>query len=244
MKVISYSIFRGEGKQNFEFQAYLRGIYFNARMNRLIYPEWITWTHIESSVYKQYEDYFLWLANNLGIKFFRVGASEFCTMMLYRIALCFYELPISYIICRDSDAITTLREAQSVQRWIQSGKDAHVIHDNSAHGGLMGGMVGFKADAIRKHFAIFSDLIKGFDLRKHGSDQHLMNQRILPLVKDSLYTDVFPKEDRSNRLWESNLCCSFIGSAGFNELETLRFFRKFDNKDRGEKEFKDILYFA
>jgi hypothetical protein len=252
MKVISFSIFRAPC-EHFEFMSYLRGLYFNARMNTLIYPDWETWIHVQEEVYNEYQNYFQRLPADLV----RVmSESPLCESMLWRLNPIF-EDNVTHTIFRDADALTSYREAQSVNLWIKSGKDAHVIHDNPSHSGLMGGMTGLKGDVIRNKFYSLNDLIKGWDLSKRGSDQDLLNKRILPLVNDSLYTaDLQSFKTTTNpgkenpilhvdhRLWESNLCTSFIGSAGVNELETLRFFKRFDKTDYSdfEKEFSDICY--
>lgn len=258
-KVISYSIFRAPCEK-FEFMAYLRGCYFNARMNKLIYPGWHIMIHCSSEVLEQYYNYWVGLGkinDNLSV-IESDNNIPLCESMLWRIDPIFNS-EVSYVICRDADAITTYREAQSVNLWLKSGKDAHVIHDNPAHGGLMGGTIGLKGDVIRNKFSSLNDLIKGWDLQKRGSDQDLLNKRILPIVKDSLYTaDLQAFRPTTNpgkenpipgvdpRLWESNLCCSFVGSAGINELETLRFFKRFDKIDYSEfeKEHSNICYWA
>lgn len=254
MKVISYSIFRAPCEK-FEFMAYLRGLYFNARMNALIYPEWDTVISVQSSIYDKYEEYFLGLPIR---QVYIMGESPLCESMLWRMKPIF-DSGVTHLLCRDADALTSYREAQSVNLWLKSGKDAHIIHDNPAHSGLMGGMVGFKSDAINRGFSSYNQLIKGWDLTKRGSDQDLLNKRVLPLVKDSLYTSDLQAIRRNTnsgndnlmegvdkRLWESNLCSAFIGSAGVNEMETLRFFKRFDKTDYSEfeKEHSDILYWA
>lgn len=251
-KVISYSIFRAPCEK-FEFMAYLRGIYFNVRMNKLIYPEWQTVVNIEQSVFDQYTSFFEFLSIGIVVH----QQEPLCKSMLWRMFPIYMpHIDVTHILCRDADALTSYREAQAVKFWLLSGKDAHVIHDNPAHGGLMGGLVGFKTQAIKKAFSSFDVLTDNWDLSKRGSDQNLLNKRILPLIKDSLYTsEGMKRTDETNgallpevdkRLWESNLCSAFIGSAGVNELETLRFFKRFDKTDYSEfeKEHSDICYWA
>lgn len=259
MKVISYSIFRAPCEK-FEFMAYLRGIYFNWRMNNLIYPDWKMYVTISRSIQNsEYNKFFIDLKAN-GVWVDLHEDAPLCRSMLERMypVLMSESVGITHVLCRDADALTSYREAQSVNLWIKSGKDAHVIHDNPAHGGLMGGMVGFRTEAIRKHFNSLNALTEGWDLSKRGSDQHLLNKRILPFVKDSLYTHdlqgyrptggpgMGASLNVDKRLWESNLCSAFIGSAGVNEMETLRFFKRFDKTDYSEfeKEHSEICYWA
>lgn len=262
MKVISYSIFRAPCEK-FEFMAYLRGLYFNVKMNQLIYPGWTTCIHVHTEIMQRYNSFFnglcdLFDSNKLFLITHTYSDLKLCEGMIWRMEPVFYP-QTTHVLCRDADALTSYREAQSVDVWLKSGAAAHIIHDNPAHGGLMGGMVGFKCDAIRKGYRSWEHMIKGYDLSKRGSDQYLLNKRVLPLVQDSLYTadlQAFkpytnpvndpPLPGVDKRLWESNLCSAFIGSAGVNEMETLRFFKRFDKTDYSEfeKQHSDICYWA
>lgn len=246
-KVISYSLFNN-CRWNFEMGFYLRGIYFNARMNALIYPEWETWLYVSSPVYNKYEDYL----KRLPIAFIQiVSEAPRCEAMLHRMMPAFHP-EVTHVLCRDADAITTYREAGSVNRWLKSGKSAHMILDNPAHGGMMGGMVGFKTDKIRTHFKSFNSLIEGEDLKLHGSDQHLLNMRVYPRIKDDVYIDKDPIKmvaelpGVDKKYWESDLCARFIGAPGACDMELLRFFKRHDpkNYDHFEKEFSGLLYWA
>lgn len=266
MKAISYSIFRGDCEE-FEFKAYLRGLYFNFRMNELIYPDWKMCLHVEEKVYKEHLDYIVKLTRLFDVDMIVLESAPLCQMMLWRMYPIYSGMYNNYthVLCRDSDALTTYREAKMIHLWalntaVNTGASLMCIWDNPSHAGLMGGMTAFKSEAIRHHFPTFSSLVKGFDLNKRGSDQNLLNQRVYPLFKDRILfedhrtdynkTGVFePKTNLpgvDGKLWESNLCTSFIGSAGFNELETLRFFKRFDKRDFTvfEKEFINICYWA
>lgn len=249
MKVISYSIFRAPCEK-FEFMAYLRGLYFNARMNALIYPDWRTWLYVESDLLNTYGSY---LTNLPVHRIESLPHAPLCEAMLWRLEPIFND-NVTHLLCRDADALTSYREAQSVDLWLKSGKAAHVIHDNPAHSGLMGGMIGLTGNVIRDKYRSLNDLIKGWDLSKRGSDQDLLNKRVLPLVKDNIFMANLPVnpggtnpiQGVDKKLWESNLCSAFIGSAGVNEMETLRFFKRFDKTDYSdfEKQHSDICYWA
>lgn len=261
MKVISYSIFKADCKP-FEFMAYLRGLYFNARMNRLIYPGWETWIMMDDPVYQQYENYLQHLpCDELVV----LPSGPICHGMLLRMFPLFQN-DVTHVLCRDADAITTYKEAQAVQEWIDSGLGFHGITDNPAHGlPMMGGMVGFRVDHFKATFpewTSFEKMIKGQDLSKRGSDQDFMMKKIYPKAKDNMMGHFFdgcrektkihtrtvqcqvPGVDP--RLWESNLTCRHIGSPGVVEMETLRFFQRFDKTDYSafEKEFSEICYWA
>jgi hypothetical protein len=129
----------------------------------------------------------------------------------------------------------------------------------------MGGMVGFKVDHFKAtfpHWDSFEKMISGQDLSKRGSDQDFMMKHIYPKAKGNMMGHFFKgcrevvKITRqtadcqlpgvSPKLWESNLCPAFIGAAGVNEMETIRFLKRFDKNDYSdfEKQFPDICHWA
>lgn len=244
MKVIAYSIFKANCEP-FEFMAYMRGLYFNARMNKLIYPDWQTWIYVQDKIYDQYERYFS------GLPVARVevlGEAPLCEAMLWRMRPLFAD-GVTHLLCRDADAITTYRESKSVESWIQSNRLVHAILDNPAHSGLMGGMIGLRSGAIKKIFKDslikpkWSDLVVNQNLSQRGSDQNLLN-RISPLIQDEILWADTPPTRKDSPLWESDLTCRHIGSAGVVDMEVLRFFKRFDNTDWSEfeKQHSDICY--
>lgn len=261
MKVIAYSLFGNP--ERFEFPFYLRGVYYNARMNKLIYPDWRSVCFVATNILEKYYRFF----SDLPI--LDVIESDtnppLCKGMLWRMEA-IYLNDITHVICRDADAITTYKEAQAVQEWVDSGLGFHGIADNPAHGlPMMGGMVGFKTDHFKATFPewqTFEQMVKGQDLSKHGSDQNFIMKYIYPKAKDNMMGHFFdgcrekvkiktmtvqsqiPGVDP--KLWESQLTCRHIGSPGVVEMETLRFFKRFDKTDysKFEKEFSEICYWA
>lgn len=260
-KYICYSLFNGSAAP-FENRAYLRGMYFNLRMNNLIFPDWTTHLEIDRETYTRYQGLFDWLVANATLHLnINETTPPLCEGMAWRMKPIFYP-DVSHILCRDTDSITTYREALTVQYWLESGKKCHALNDNRAHSGLMGGMIGFDCSWIKATMEANSwdDLIRGWDLSQRGSDQNLLNQRFLFRIKDDLLLqggnalqftipDVYselPLPGVPYRLWESNLIPRHIGSAGFNELEALRFFIRFDLYNWKyvdiEKAFPHIFY--
>lgn len=251
-KVISYSLFgaKPEGEaDSWEFLFYLRGFYFNVLMNSLVYPDLVTRIYIDGITFDKYEKLFRWLNDYHKVKFGMYGPDNLCRSMLWRMKPIFSK-EVDIVICRDSDALTSYREAQAVEEWIQSGMICHGLHDNPAHSvPLMGGMCGFRANELREKYGSWEEMISKSPvvIDKRGSDQDFINHIVFRDFKDSFlghYGDIIQRnkayntagtmpgtqfkvinDDRSNRLWTSNLCSFFIGSAGVNEMETLRFFR-------------------
>lgn len=266
MKVISYSIFRAPCEK-FEFMAYLRGLYFNWRMNNLLYPDWKTYITVSRSVQQEYSNFFFNLKAN-GVWIDGHADAALCRGMLERMypVLMSESLGITHVICRDADAITTYKEALAVNDWINSGLGFHGITDNPAHSiPMMGGMVGFEVNHFKQIFPQWKsldDMTKRFNLSKRGSDQQLLMADIYPKAKDNMMGHFFdgckeqvkitkhsvygrmPGVDPN--LWESDLTCRHIGSAGVIDMEVLRFFKRFDKTDYSEfeKEHSDILYWA
>jgi hypothetical protein len=223
MNVISYSLFKGHESDIFRF--YLMGVNYNIRMSKLIYPDWRLIIHVSpdvmdkhSSFCDMYEEYIQPMDYN----------PQRCEGMLWRLKP-IYNDGVDRVICRDLDSLVTYRESMSVGRWISSGKVAHGMNDNPAHGGmpLMGGMCGFKANEFRRLYPRWDDLVTG-DLTAHGSDQSLLMRAVYPKVSDSIYFDREPAHYNYTGLAESDLCVRHIGSAGFNEMEVVRFLNKYE----------------
>lgn len=262
MKVLSYSLFGDPS--SFEFGYYLRGVYFNARMNLILFPDFITWINLDLDVYYKYEDFFLELNQLIGLKFYTLKHEQRCKSMLWRLLPMYLEMDATHVICRDLDSVSTYREALCTYEWINSGLPFHAINDNDAHAGLMGGLVAFRSEDFKRDtgYTSFEQMIKGQDLSKHGSDQNFMNKYIHPKIKHGLMlhklkgagveakvtkTEVPASGPIDKKLWLSNLVQPYIGSAGCVDMELLRFFKSFDPNpkfDEFERKHKDVCYWS
>jgi len=247
MKVISYAIFGARQKtaeNAFEFYTYMRGLYFNTVMNSLIYPEWRTHIEIDSGTFSEYDNFFNFLRDEYNASY-RVNPSEpLCKAMLWRMKPVFDE-DVDYVLCRDTDALTTYREAQAVQEFVDSGLPVHGITDNPSHTvPLMGGMIGFKAKDIVERYRNWDRLVSKYDLEQRGSDQVLLAREVYPEFRKRMFAhyikgmqpngEAVVKTSIENKplrgvdpsLYESNFCITFIGAAGCVEFETIRFFKR------------------
>jgi hypothetical protein len=222
MNVISFSFFRDCPEWLFPF--YLKGVEYNIRMAKILFPGWEVVTHTNSRVWMEYGEYL----NGKGSMIIQHSDDSRCQSMLWRLKPLYME-GVERVICRDLDAVLTYRDFKSVERWIASGKIAHGMNDNQAHGGmpLMGGMCGFKAREFKELFPSWEELVQG-DLSQHGSDQSLLMQKVYPKVKDSIYFDQFPEHYPYEGLAESDLTCKHIGSAGVITMELERFLHKYE----------------
>jgi hypothetical protein len=259
VKVISYSLFGDPS--SFEFNWYLRGAYYNVRMNKILLPDFHTIIHTTPELIEKY--WAFW--NGLGKINPKLTIQEEdsnpkrCTAMLWRMKPLFDDTEL--VICRDLDSVVTYREANCIYHWLKSGLPFHAINDNDAHGGLMGGLVGFKTKEFRQatKFTGFEQMIKGLELSKHGSDQHFLNQKVHPSIKNGLLmyklkgagvaaarteTQV-PNGFVDKKLWITDLVSRYIGTAGVIELELMRFFNSFSSDlttENFEKSFPQIMY--
>jgi hypothetical protein len=204
-------------------------------MARLIYPEWRIEVNVDQSTFDEFRPLLEFLAHNITVN---SNGRPLCEAMLWRMKPCF-NLDVTHVLCRDADALVTYREAQRVQQWLEGGKGCHSILDNPAHSGLMGGMVGFDTAKLKAatSWQTWDQMIEGWDLTHRGSDQHLLNQRILPHMATETHTHDSREGNHllpaklpgvDGKFWTSNLCVFFIGAAGVNELETIRFFNDMD----------------
>lgn len=238
MKLISYSLFQSKAEP-WEMACYIRGFCLNVKMNELLYPDWRSHLEVDSVTYEKYKSLFDWHVENANLSLnLNAHTPSLCEGMLWRLKPTFM-VDVTHFLARDSDSMTTHREALVVQSWLEGDKDVLSLHDNPAHGGLMGGLVGFNSAYLKAILGVdsFEQMVSGIDLTQHGSDQVWMNQIILPKGNiqqentesiGSVYsTKRLPQADL--RLWESNLIVRFIGEAGFNEMECVRFFNRFDD---------------
>jgi hypothetical protein len=200
-KAISYSLF-GYNKitpqNSFEFETYLRGLFVNIRINRVLYPGWVNVVNMDRASYNSpYKQIFDWLTSETTTQIVLQEEAPLCKAMLWRFKTVFaYDHPnwkYSHIICRDTDSISTYREAQAVTQWIQEDRTAHCITDSVSHNiPMMGGMCGFRPGYLNERLklneapeTIFDTLMKmsgEIDYARKGADQDFLMKYIYPKV--------------------------------------------------------------
>lgn len=216
-KAISYSLFgydRNREANSFDFHSYLRGFHLNIRFNRIIYPGWITVLNLDHATYNSpYKPIFDWhVSKGHATIVLHDNNTPLCKAMLWRLHTVFtYDHPAwrySHVICRDLDSISTYREAQMVQEWVNEDKAVHCITDSISHTiPMMGGLVGFRPgylnDILKLNInpeAAWDKLLQyapDLDFKRKGSDQDFLNRIIYPLVGNSV-TEHFIKGMREN----------------------------------------------
>ena len=118
LKKISYSLFEPANppsNEKFVFDKYLLGVYFNARMNRLLYPGWQTVVYADERLLERHGSYFAGVAETCGAEAVAfVGRSAdrpLWELVLSRLVPLFDDMT-THLACRDLDSIGTYREAR------------------------------------------------------------------------------------------------------------------------------------
>lgn len=253
MKVISFALFKA--CEEWEFNYYLRGLYWNARMARLVYPGWKVCVYVAEDVYAHNYKLLTDLGYHFGLSFTVMKAGPLCEMMLWRM-LPIWSKECTHFITRDLDSILTQREANFVAQWLFAGHTCCGINDNPAHRGtdLMGGLSGFKTD-YKPWGNEWATFIGNTDLSVKGSDQAVIGRnyaaapRLMyhwPPEKNVYFSgNIEAVKVASAPYWQSNLIPAFMGSAGINEMEALRFFNSFDLKEEFnllERKYPNLFY--
>lgn len=191
-KAISYALFgygKGRSDNCFDFNSYLRGLSQCLRMNRLLYPNWVSVIHVDQKSYDAFKLYFDAIKSET-VDVVVCGEDALCRAMLWRMKP-IYETQdgkwkYSHVICRDTDSVATYREVQAVQYWIDKDTSLHAITDSISHNlPLMGGMIGVKPDYFNYRMECFdwtSLMAKssGISFSVKGSDQDFLNLVVYP----------------------------------------------------------------
>ena len=199
MKCVSYSIF-GYGKPQpencFSHASYLRGLAINLRLNRILYPDWVTVIHVDKSTHDAFGQYFNDIANS-KVEVIICPDAPLCLAMLWRLKPVFERVwdsdaggytgwKYTHVICRDVDSPPTYREVQAVEKWVADDSAAHAITDSVSHTiPMMGGMIGFRPHYFSERVGVlgWQELIgKGHDINyeNKGSDQDFLNRHVYP----------------------------------------------------------------
>lgn len=261
MNILSFSLFGSrqyKKEEKWQFFHYLRGLVWNVKMAKLLFPSFLVHCEISSDTFSDYDNIFYGLKEHYGMSFSINETMPLCKMMLLRMKPIFWT-NTDYVFCRDADALLTMKERKCVQEFLNSSKLVHAITDDQAHGaGLMGGLSGYSAKAIRDKYYTWDNLLSKSPVHigSHGTDQILLNAVIGQDFKEETFAhylngewgngEGIVKKEVANvvvpevnpGLWESNLCIRHIGGAGVVEMETKRFFQRHDKEIPA---FEDIL---
>ena len=257
---ISYALWGKDAPRQhecFDYESYLRGMAMCIRMNRLLYPDWVTVIHTNDVCFESLVELY---ENIKNVHVIRMPDGPLCYNMLWRLfpIYCGYDR----VLCRDSDSPATWRERAMVQEWITDGTAAHTITDSTGHGlAMLGGMIGFCSREFREmtKLPLWDVLLtseQGIDFNVKGSDQTYINKVLYPCFarkgQESItahYIKGMPDNFLRNyhrdvptgnlpfldeTLQDSNDITGHTGAAGFYETAMMKFIRRF------EGQFNDI----
>lgn len=181
MKLISYSLWGTNPK-------YTIGAIKNAQSAKHYYPNWICRFYCATSVPKEIIQELKSYSNTEVIEVHNsVGDWKFSMNRF---------LPMSenieLMISRDTDCRFSDREVVAVNKWIESGKSAHIMRDHPYHGGfpMLAGMFGIKSGIVKNIKALFS-LMHDVPEQYHY-DQIFLSNFIFPFIeKDVIIHDEF-----------------------------------------------------
>lgn len=269
MKIIGYSLF-GYGKATpqycFNFHTYLRGLWINIRLARVLYPDWKIIVNTDHDTWNHYQDLFR-MMEKFNVTFYGNEPAPLCEAMLWRMKPIWLE-GVTHTICRDLDSPLTYREAQMVKEWIDSGKVIHSITDSISHNiYMLGGMIGMTKD-FKNHFSDWQSMISGYNYEVKGSDQEMLCHKVYPKFAQSGYDSVMqhyilgmpntflsgyrntwkdePLPNVNEKYRQTNDTCGHIGAAGWYEAPTFKFLTEIDEYrneyEELESKYKSIFY--
>lgn len=182
-KLISYCLYGST-------PMYLDGAIENTIYAKKVYPEWTTRIYCHQNVP---DKYIMQLINN-GAEVFVINDNKaninINWVKLWRFYPC-SEKGIDYIIFRDTDSRLSYREKAAVDKWIESGTNFNILHDNDAHCAIMlAGMWGCKGSVIDNIYKLIDDYLRvhlNNDPSKclWNSDQIFLEKYIWVLAKNS-----------------------------------------------------------
>lgn len=121
-------------------------------------------------------------------------ATTLCQAMMWRMRPA-WDPDVDIVVCRDVDSVPLPRDRRACEEFVRSGLAVHVVHDASAHSGIMGGTIGLNAAKWRDKSGF--PTLSSFEheaysayptdrWNEHGCDQNFLNAVVLPRVRQDL----------------------------------------------------------
>lgn len=176
-KIITYSLWG-----NNQFYT-VNGIY-NTTLAEKYFPDWICRFYVAPTVPKGIlED----LSSRSNVELIYMNKDESWNGMFWR----FYaasDPSVDIMISRDTDSHLDERDKATVDEWLNSDKNFHIIRDNRAHcTRIMGGMWGARNGVISN----IKDMIDQYHIKESNNrkniDQEFLAQKVYPLVKNKAF---------------------------------------------------------
>lgn len=195
MNIISYSLY-GNNK------LYTLGAIENARINKIIFPNWISRFYIHHSVDKSVID---------TLKSYGADVVEIlkdykdekemiakCTFWRY---YAINDSDAKYVIFRDCDSRTSYKELEAINQWISSNKNFHLLYDHPQHTiEILGGLWGAKVNSIDNIKQIINNFFNNHDHE---------------LKYNRLYDQIFLK----SILWPKYVSKSYMAHGNIDECD-------------------------
>lgn len=168
MKIISFSLWGNNPK-------YTIGALKNAKLAKIIYPDWVCVFHTGNDV----DSFVLDELAGLDCKIVKYSDSGW-NGMFWR----FYDADNDDImISRDTDSRLNRREKAAVDEWLSSDKDFHIMRDHPHHGTeILGGMWGCRNGILKGILQWINDYSKN---DQYQVDQNFLREIVFPKIKDN-----------------------------------------------------------
>ena len=186
-KVISFSLFGLPHSRTNWYYTYLPAL---IRGYISLFPGWELWFYHDANFYGCYYASVMLKLQGAGLVrlIYTQENPVLCKAMLWRLKP-IWEPEVEYVLCRDIDHTPTGRERLVVDEFVRSGLILHSINDNESHTGLMGGLIGFKAQEAKFYMGLTFEAFRekmGYSdgqWAQSGTDQVLMNTHLWPVLK-------------------------------------------------------------
>ena len=162
---------------------YWDGALENARLAAALFPGWECWYYVASEGISQSGLAGLRDLPNARV-IIRDGEGD-ASVMLWRFEPA-DDPDVELFLSRDTDSRLSEREKRSVEAWLSSGRQYHVMRDHPYHRvAMLGGMWGRRNSGSSQFKQwMFDWLAEGREIRK-GIDQEFLREVVWPLAKKS-----------------------------------------------------------
>lgn len=171
MKVISFSLWGDNPK-------YTIGALKNASLAQTIYPDWLCYFFVGSTVPS---DIVSALSQFPNVIIKQKKDNGDWSSMFWRFETS-YDPLVKISIFRDTDSRLNLREKAAVDEWLQSDKTFHIMRDHPFHKfPILGGMWGYKQNDKYPMEKLLTECSKN---NRYGTDYEFFGNILYPMIED------------------------------------------------------------
>jgi hypothetical protein len=188
-KIISFSLWG-------DIPMYNDGAIQNVKIAKLLFPEWICRFYIGTNTDKHTVEE---LKKHSNVEIINMNIEATMKSMIWRFHACADD-DVSVVLSRDTDCRLSERELESVNMWLDSDKDFHIIRDHPYHNApIMGGMWGARNKILKNIKELLHDFESTNTPDRKQYDQIFLGNIIYNIVKNKCFVnDVF--FERKNKL--------------------------------------------